>query len=273
MTTLGWKVFTHDRRSPIQGGEPVWDGTYPFTLPTVQLDTSDEECAPGWNYCDDIGTVLRVAGLWPDGYPSLVVAVEPGSDALHRGNKWRASSLTLLREATSEEVYEGIRQLSTMFGIHAERMAEEQIKWRAALGRPVRDVVAVEHALRSALQTRGLVQWGLRQFDTAMAAWDGRYVWSDWDSSAAMTSMTAWAVMDVINARSMYWTGWNTRGSRGTWDPRDAWAGLTVTYAALKGWINHPPELLTTGLRDAYQSGLAVALPTGPQELGYVMAP
>ena len=35
----GWKSLTHDFRPPVQGGEPIFTGQYPFTLPTVSLDT------------------------------------------------------------------------------------------------------------------------------------------------------------------------------------------------------------------------------------------
>jgi hypothetical protein len=44
-----------------------------------------------------------------------------------------------------------------------------------------------------------------------------------------------------------------------------------VEYAALNGWIDHDPLLLTTGLRDAYAAGLGIALPTGPGTLGWAM--
>jgi hypothetical protein len=46
---------------------------------------------------------------------------------------------------------------------------------------------------------------------------------------------------------------------------------LTVQYAALNGWIADDPLLTTTGVRDAYRSGLAVVVPTGPDTLGWAM--
>jgi hypothetical protein len=51
----------------------------------------------------------------------------------------------------------------------------------------------------------------------------------------------------------------------------DAWAALTVQFAALAGWTDHNPMLLTTGLRDAFDHGLAVAVPVGPDTLGWAM--
>jgi len=42
-------------------------------------------------------------------------------------------------------------------------------------------------------------------------------------------------------------------------------------YAALRGWTQHDPLLLTAGLRDAYEHGLAVALPVDKNTLGWAM--
>ena len=44
-----------------------------------------------------------------------------------------------------------------------------------------------------------------------------------------------------------------------------------VSYAALAGWVTHPPDLLSRGLRDAYRHGLAVALPVHEHVFGYAM--
>ena len=60
-----YKVFTSDLRPPVQGGKPVWDGTLPYSLPVVNVDTSLAVCGAGWNACRDIETCLRIAGLWP----------------------------------------------------------------------------------------------------------------------------------------------------------------------------------------------------------------
>jgi hypothetical protein len=51
-----------------------------------------------------------------------------------------------------------------------------------------------------------------------------------------------------------------------------AWAALTLTYASANAWVKHPANLLTVGIRDAYRSGLEIAVPTGPDELGWAMA-
>jgi len=45
---------------------------------------------------------------------------------------------------------------------------------------------------------------------------------------------------------------------------------LTRQYAGLMGWVENP-ALLATGIREAYGAGLAIAVPTGPNELGWAM--
>jgi hypothetical protein len=66
----GYKILTHDWRPPIQGGEPLCDGVLPVTLPTVALDTSDEECGAGYNYCGTLVEASRIAGWWGNGRPA-----------------------------------------------------------------------------------------------------------------------------------------------------------------------------------------------------------
>ena len=100
----GWKLLTSDFRPPIQGGDPVFDGAYPHVLPTVKLDTSNAECSFGWNYSPTIEAGFNLAGLWRTGRPNAVVLVEPSADAIQRGDKWRTSSLTLVRHATDDEI-------------------------------------------------------------------------------------------------------------------------------------------------------------------------
>ena len=58
----GWKLFTHDWRSPIRGGEPVCDGTFPMTLSPVRLHVGPADCGAGWNYVVDIPTGGEIWG-------------------------------------------------------------------------------------------------------------------------------------------------------------------------------------------------------------------
>lgn len=224
----GYKVFTHDLRPPVRGGDPVWDGALPHVLPAVPCSTGTEECGEGWNFSRLPETALRIAGLWPNGRPSrlFVVAAEA---FVERGDKCRSASLTLVREFGESEIESAVAEMSRPFGDFAAELVREQMAWRAALARPRRDEAAVEEGLLEALRMRGL-PWRPKRFDSIEAAW----------------------------------------AARDAWDARDA---LTVHFVARNGWTNHDPLLLIVGLRDAYTSGLAIALPTGPDELGWAMEP
>jgi hypothetical protein len=273
-----FKVLTHDFRPPVQGGDPVWDGeTLPFALPATALDTSSVNCGTGWNYTDDLATALKIARLWPDGRPSLCLYVEPSADAVVRGDKHRCSVLTITGRVPREEVLAAFAVLSKPFGEHAEAMAFSQFAWYEALGRPSIDAAAVETFLRAALDARGLGGWKLKRFDSAWAAWAARDAWDAWaardawDAWAARDAWAAWAARDARDAwdARAAWAAWAARAARAA---RDAWDALTVEYAALNGWTKDDPQLLTTGLRDAYAAGLGIAIPVGPSTLGWAMA-
>lgn len=233
----GWKVLTHDFCSPFQGGAPIWEGIPVVTTPTVALDTGPADCAAGWNYCSELATAFRIVGLWPTGRPSVAVAVIASADAIERRDKRRASSLTLVRLATAEEIHGATRRLSKPFGPHADAITVEQLAWRSALARPRSDPAAVRAGLTGALEARGL-PWTLREFPTARVARAARDAWE----------------------------------ARVAWEAREAWEALSLWYAARMEWIHRPADLLTTGLRDAYAAGLEIAIPTGPDELGYALA-
>ena len=280
----GFKVFTNDWRSPIQGGAAIWDGTIPFQLPKVNLDTSDRQCGTngGWHYCRDLAAALRIAGLWPNGWSALCVEVDPSTDAITRGDKSRASQLEIVRVLADVEIQDAIRQLSEPFGKWADHMATEQWAWFEALRRLRRRNREVERALRRALKVRDL-RWSTRKYETTRATWAARdardardawvaraawAAWAAWDAWVARDARDAWAAWDARDARDA-WATWAARDAR---DARDARAALTVNYAATNGWVDLDPQLLTTGLRDAYLNGLGVALPAAENELGWAMA-
>jgi hypothetical protein len=234
MTTQGFKMLTSGLRPPLRGGKPMFDGTFPVTLPTVKLDRSDAECGNGgYHFCADLATCIKIAGLWRTGRPNVAVLVE-ADDALVRGDKIRAASLRFLRFATTDEWREAVSIHSKPFGIHRDRMTEEQIAWAAALAQPLSSRTNVLAGLEMALKVRSLSGWTTKEYSSA----------------------------------------WGARDARDAWDAWDAWGALTVLYAGLMGWTTRAkadPMLLTTGLRDAYRNGLAMALPTGPNELGFTM--
>ena len=287
----GWKILNHDFRAPIQGGEPIWDGVaLPHILPTVKVDDSEAECSYGWNFFNALAEAISIAGLWRTGRPNAMFAVDAPT-AVKRKTKYRAADLTLVRLATEDEIRAAITDFSKVF--QCPGIDQEQWLWYQALGRPMHDEQAVIVGLQQALEARGL-SWTLRRFDTARDArdaWDAREAWAARDAWAAWAAWDAWAARDASDA----WAAWGPRAARAArdardardawdaWDARDAWAAraacaawdaraaLSVHVAAARGWISHDRHLLTTGLRDAYRNGLDVALPTGPNKLGYVM--
>jgi hypothetical protein len=87
---------------------------------------------------------------------------------------------------------------------------------------------------------------------TARAAPGARYTWA------------VWAELTELDARA----AWNARAA---WDARAARTAIMVWYAARAGRIASPHDLLTSGLREAYEHGLALAVPVAPHELGWAM--
>jgi pyochelin synthetase len=277
-----WKILTHDFRSPIHGGEPLFDGkTFPFELPTVALDVSSTDCGAGWNYVRDIETGLKIAGMWPNGRPSSVFEVEPVGQAVDRDEKSRSEGLRLIRSASTSDVKAALVRFSAVFGKHADAMAEEQWKWYVALGRPQRDRDAAVAGLTAALAARSL-DWTTKEFGdvravwAAWAAWDARDTWDAWDARDAWDAWAARAAWAAWDARDT-WDAWAARDAWDAWDAWAAWAAraaLIVQFSARSGWITcHHHDYLTTGIRDAYTNGLGIAVPTGPRELGWAMDP
>ena len=274
--TLGWKVFTHDLRPPVRGGNPVWNGSLPHTLPKVPLDRSANVCGNGggWHFSLAPQDALRIAGLWPSGRPSRLFVVEAEGEVVVRGDKCRAASLTIAREADESEVEVGVRVFSAVFHLHVEWMVEQQLAWREALARPLRDEDAIEAGLREALKSRRL-DWRLWRFDSAMEAWAA---WEAWAARAAREAREAWEAWEAWEAREAWaaweaWEAWAAWEAWEAWAAWEAWEALTLGFASRQGWVKHDALLLTHGLRDAYRHGMEIALPTGPAELGWAVTP
>lgn len=266
-----YKIFTHDLRSPIQGGDPVWGGDLPYRLPEVEVDISLEDCSKGWYACLDLPTALKIGGLWPDGWSSRTYVVNTEDKITRREEKVKASWWDIERECTLKEISEAIYKLSKPFKKHVKRMVKSQLVWREALRRPFYDPKKVEKGLYEALKIREL-DWNLRKFDftnksqefeyanneiNAYNAWEGRIVRECWKGRDIRVAKDAWDS----------WGAW-VKDAWDVWAVRDA---LTIEYSALRGWVKRDPTLLTVGLQGAYKHGLAIALPTGPKELGWAM--
>ncbi len=269
---IAYRVTTHDLRPPVQGGPPIWDGATPHDLPVVEVDTSDRDCAAGWNACATPEQAIRIAGEWPDGRPSRLWVCSSSAEhpPLVRGDRFRAASWRVEREAAEAEAYEArLRLYAPMAGgdLRVEEIVAEVEAWRAALARPRRDEAAVEAGLRAALEARGLGGWTLRRYPDARTTWAARATWAAWYTWAVWDT---WAVLDIWDIWDT-WDTWDAWDARDAWDTWDAWAALIVHVSARRGWAPNRPDLLTVGLRDAYASGLAVAVPTGPRELGWAM--
>jgi len=277
-----WKVTTHDLRPPLQGGDPIWDGATPYRLLTVPVDRSDAHCGAGWNACRDAATALRIAGLWRHGRPARLWLLSCPDDLVERGDKVRAASWTIEREATHGELCAAIERLHEPVERVAHGVTEQVMAWRRALGRPRRDEAAVEAGLRAALEARGLGGWTLTRYATAQAVWDARAAWGAWGAR------DAWGAWDAEDARAVWdaraaWGAWDASGAwdaedaRAVWDARAAWgagdarAALAVYSVRAAGWLTGDPLVLTIGLRDAYAAGLGVARPVAPNVLGWTM--
>jgi len=268
-----YKVLTHDYRSPIQGGEPVFDGKLPFELPMVEVDRGQEECAAGWNACRSPEGALTIAGLWPNGRPSRLYRVVVDGEVIERGSKCRFATGTLAEEMDPTET---IRKLHAPFGEHLEGIVKEVLAWREALARPGRDRELVKEGLQKALDIRGLKRT-LREYSSARAVWAGWAARDAWDDARTVRdAWNAWDVLAVWDARAARdvrdaLTVWDARAVWTVWaaeEARDARDALTVWDASARGWIKRD---LTTGLRDAYKAGLGFAMPTGENELGWTM--
>jgi len=288
----GWKITTHDYRPPLQGGDPIFGGTFPQVLAPVEVDESDAECGAGWNFCRTIADGFPIAGMWRDGRPSAIFACETDGPVVVRkgtsdsfpmrvfkiGHPFapiRTGSLTLTRFATDEEIRAGLREFSAMFGAHAEAMAEEQWFWRVALGRPNRDKQAVVDGLNAALAARGLA-WTLKEYPDAVAARDGRSGYGKWNANRGWDAWVVWTGPDIPDTRGapVLRYAWDAWPSKDGWSVRDAWDArdaLTVQFGGMTGLITCDPAKLTVGIRDAYRNGLGILMPTGPSELGWCM--
>jgi hypothetical protein len=97
---------------------------------------------------------------------------------------------------------------------------------------------------------------------------------STWNGQLGGPSAGSW--LEPIEIGNITFNAWEAQWDR--WDPWDVYVAnqakrALVRYMSLSGsWFTDKTTAnLSVGIRDAYYHGLAVAVPTGPRELGYAM--
>ena len=227
----GYKVLTHDLRPPVQGGEPLWNGD---TLPLVLPKRKL-----------DTGSAECAAG-WN--------YCKDLDTAFQIAGLWPFGrpSRAFLVEPTGKYVERGDKCRAEALGILRPASQREVNAAIRKLSEPfgdhaermARSQIAWRRALARPKQDEAKVEAGLRRALRARGL--------DWP---LRRYGVAWAARDA-------------------WAAGDAWAArdaLVVEYAALRGWTKDKPDLLTTGIRSAYEHGLELAIPTGPSELGWAI--
>lgn len=230
---------------------------------------------------------LRYDGLWPGGDVSRLYELTTEATPTAHGAQMKATSWAVVREIPAKEP---IEKLSALFVDFESEMFEEQLLWRQALTPAKPDANEVEEALREAIDARGLRHWSLVRSSSAEVlrrAHTDPYGLFTWCGGATQMAWEAWEkeadedeTLDL--ARRAAWTAWyhhvpfdadEAFEAGGDTSPRvwDVWASLVTNYVGSHGWIETEPERLTIGIREAYQSGLALAKPTGRGILQWAM--
>jgi hypothetical protein len=202
----------------------------------------------------------------------------------------RASELTITAVCTDDEIRAAMREIVS-WSRTADELVEEQWAWYVALGRPSSEETRVVEGLQAALADRQL-DWTLRRFESAEDAWAsraGELAWAllngrtanhdeppgpTWRGSLGGPSAGLWP--EPIEIANFTFHAWEAQWDR--WDPWDVYVANQAKHALSRymslsgGWFTDKTAAnLSVGIRDAYYHGLAVAVPTGSNELGYAM--
>ena len=293
------------------GGTPILrdPARLPVTLPSIELDTTEAPHGAGYHYSASLAEAARASGFWPNGRPARCVSVVASSDTIERQlvtdygfddhvtRIRRASALTITALCADDEVRAAMHE-TVSWARTAVQIVEEQWAWYLALGRPRPVEETVVEGLQVALAHRQL-DWTLKRFGSAKEAWAARSQelhWPTLNEGDAWDRGDDWP--DGGDWDEVYWQcpvepnltlgewrdqwyrtldAWEAQWDR--WDPWDVYvanqakAALSHSVAVAEGWDSksHCGNCLSDGVRDAYYHGLAIAVPTGPRELGYAM--
>jgi hypothetical protein len=284
-----YRATTHDLRSPIRGGKPIWDGSVPFRLPEVKCEYSSRQCAPGWYATQFPEEALIMASLWPDGFSARFWRVEaPDEIVVVREKKCRAPWWNIVKEESIAvalvPIAQGILcQLAPDNLALRESLLIEMQAWHTALGRPTHDAARVKAGLRAALDARGLRSWSLQQYRSMP------HVLSDNYTSGLRTAFDRWSwfydnILEGVvfshqeeylscNHYLLAWRllAWRHHSPSIRCSGEDAKRALVHWLFAQLGWVDSPADLLARGLREAYHCGLAVVRPVDHNVLGWAM--
>lgn len=286
-----YKVFTHDLRSPVVGGEPVWNGQLPHQLPHVSVARS-ETCGTGWAATRSPVNAIHHAGLLPDGRPARVFMCYlegeycETTDILLPGHaKLRASSLLIDSEVPIEAVVEELA--ATTWGQYAGNMTHQLLRWMEALKRPLWSETIVGYSLYEALKLQGggsmkvaalgdipavdQIQFQLKRMPVPPPNVTRQH---QVDFRAPNGTRD---VFPLVNDRMNQLSNLNFLTANTVWSPAQI-AGAYSAKCAIEHYYNvirspyyEDPEKLTHGIIDCYRWGMQEAVAVNPSAMVYTM--
>ena len=257
----GYKGLTQELLSPVTYEGPMFDDG----PPAIVLGKAERE--DGVLFWKTLPGAIRFCGLWPCGRPARFFSIK--ADGAHLdGSIFRSKSLVILQELREAEVENAIFAISKAFGGVQRKIAESQVKWRRALSAPHHDSDVVVERLEEALEARRL-PWGIREFETAQEmreAFNSYAALQSWQSPDFVSSPDTGYLLSAVFQRAL-----------DLWSIHDGdnhvTQALFFELSSLLGETDGPPEILTAGIRDAFEYGLEAVLPVGEDDLGYSMLP
>jgi hypothetical protein len=202
-------------------------------------------------YLDSI-EALETAGLWPNGIPIRLFSVQENSKVIEEIN-----------------VECAIHNMSEKFGNISDIMAEKQIEWYHSLNRPNNNADTVMSCLEKCLQICEL-NWKIKRFHSIKNLWDKRIQWISNDKKSV--HLQWWFGSIIANLPKLDCPEWKVRSwsETGTiaFDAKCAKLALTALFFTN---IEYKLERFVTEMCQSYRNGLKMTIPTGQNELGFIM--